>query len=120
MQLFNQSYAAEIVFLCKKVDLINPKGNFGIVPDRFSAQIKLNPVGIFNKYKSTVVFGSKKYFINVNATDHEYIGVSSESNDDSVNHLIISRSSGESWLGFANMNKGYSYVMYAKCVKRQF
>lgn len=122
MQVSNQTYASEFVLLCNKEDLINPKGNYGAVPDRFSVQInlKLNSTGACGQYKSTVLLGSKKYSIYVCATDHEYIGVSSASNDDTVSSLIIRRSSGEAFLAFANMNQGYSYVMYANCKSRQF
>lgn len=117
IQVFNQCNAAELVFLCNKVSLINSKGNYGIAPDKFSTHIKLNQAGE-HKYKSTVLLGSKKYYIVVEADDHNYYGTSLENSTASVSSLIIDRSNGDSWLGFGNMD--YSYVMYAKCKKREF
>ena len=115
-QVFGQCFAAELVFLCNKVSLINPKGNYGVVPDRFSVHVKLNQAGEY-KNKSTVLFGSRKYYITVDADDHNYYGIGLETHDAYVSSLIIDRLNGDSWLGFGNMN--YGYVMYAKCGRRQ-
>lgn len=114
----SHSWASETVLLCKKIDLINPKGNIGIVYDSFAIEINQNK-DMYGYTESIVFYGSNQFKIDIRATVNRYIGFGDyvEQGLDVIS-LLIERIDGSSWLALRDNHKNYSYTIYSRCKSR--
>ena len=113
--LLSQSMASEAIFICEKVNIINPKGSIENVYDRFALNIGTEK-NLLGAYKSVVLYGGNQYPVDVRVGIYDYIGIGGYIEKGlHVSSLIIRRSDGSSWLILADDEKGYSFIIYAKC-----
>lgn len=110
--------ASETVFICEKINLLNPKGNIENIQKRFNLKISQEK-NVFGDFKSLVLYGNSQYQIDISVRIDSYIGVGTHVKKGlHVSSLIIDRIDGGAWLALADDYKSYSFIIYAKCKAR--
>lgn len=110
--------ASETVFICEKINLLNPKGNIENIQKRFNLKISQEK-NVFGDFKSLVLYGNSQYQIDISVRIDSYIGVGTQVKKGlHVSSLIIDRIDGGAWLALADDYKSYSFIIYAKCKAR--